>query len=130
MYILPLVDLRVLTHSNSDSALYRLPQINCKFSPNCSRFLDSEPRFLNHNIHSMHTMRLGGGSHLCWAQSLSHVRLCNLMDCSSPGSSVHGIFQVRILEQVVISFSGGSSPPREQTHVSCVSHTGRQIPYH
>ena len=34
---------------------------------------------------------------------------CDLMDCSSPGSSVHGISQVRILEWVAISFSGGSS---------------------
>ena len=32
------------------------------------------------------------------AQSLSHVRLCNPMDCNPPGSSVHGIFQGRILE--------------------------------
>ena len=34
---------------------------------------------------------------------------CDFMDCSSPGSSVHGISQVRILEWVAISFSGGSS---------------------
>ena len=39
------------------------------------------------------------------AQSLSHVRLCNPMDCSLPDSSVHGIFQVRILEWVAISFT-------------------------
>ena len=36
---------------------------------------------------------------------LSHVRLCDPMDCSLPGSSVHGIFQARILEWVAISFS-------------------------
>ena len=35
--------------------------------------------------------------------------LCNSMDCSLPGSSVHGIFQARILEWVAISFSRGSS---------------------
>ena len=40
------------------------------------------------------------------------------MDCSLPGSSVHGIFQTRILEWVAISFSRGSSPPRDQTWVS------------
>ena len=40
---------------------------------------------------------------------LSHVRLfCNPMDCSPPGSSVHGISQIRILEWVAISFSRGS----------------------
>ena len=42
------------------------------------------------------------------------------MDCSSPGSSVHGIFWVRILEWVAISNSRGSSWPRDQTHVSCL----------
>ena len=37
--------------------------------------------------------------------------LCNPMDCSPPGSSVHGILQARILEWVAISSSRGSSPP-------------------
>ena len=46
---------------------------------------------------------------------------CDPMDCSLPGSSVHGIFQPRILEWVVISFSRASSQPRDQTHISCVS---------
>ena len=39
--------------------------------------------------------------------------LCNSMDCSLPGSSIHGIFCSRILEWVVISFSRGSSQPIE-----------------
>ena len=43
------------------------------------------------------------------------------MDYSSPGSSVPGIFQVRILEWVAISYSRVSSWPRDWTHVSCVS---------
>ena len=42
------------------------------------------------------------------------------MDCSPPGSSVHGISQARILERIAISFSGGSFLPRDQTHVSCI----------
>ena len=45
--------------------------------------------------------------------------LCTL--CSPPGSSVHGIFQARILEWVVISFSRRSSWPRDQTCVSCIA---------
>ena len=49
------------------------------------------------------------------------------MDCSLPGSSVHGIFQARILEWVAISFSRGSSWPRDQTCISC---TGRRILNH
>ena len=42
-------------------------------------------------------------------------------DYSPPGSSVHGISQARILEQVAISFSRGSFPPRDRTHVSCIA---------
>ena len=42
------------------------------------------------------------------------------MDCSPPGSSVHGIFQARILEWDAIPFSRGSSQPRDQTRVSCI----------
>ena len=40
------------------------------------------------------------------------------MDCSPPGSPVYGIFQARILEWGAISFSGGSSRPRDRTWVS------------
>ena len=44
--------------------------------------------------------------------------LCNPMDCSLQGSSVHGIFQARVLEWVAIAFSRGSSWPRDRTRVS------------
>ena len=44
--------------------------------------------------------------------------LCNPMDCSPPGSSVHGISQARTLEWVATPFSRGSSQPRDQTPVS------------
>ena len=46
------------------------------------------------------------------------LTLCNPMDCSLPGSSVHGILQVRIVQGVAIPFSRGSSWPRDQTQVS------------
>ena len=67
---------------------------------------------------------------------LSHLRarvclyLCTCMlnfvwflvtPCSLPGSSVYGILQARILEWVVISFSRGSSQPRDEAQVSCIS---------
>ena len=45
----------------------------------------------------------------------SCLTLCNPMDYNSPGSSVHGILQAKILEWVAISFSRGSSQPRDQT---------------
>ena len=43
------------------------------------------------------------------------------MDCSPPGSSIHGILQARILEWVAFPFSRGSSQPRNQTGVSCIA---------
>ena len=43
------------------------------------------------------------------AHAQSRLTLCDPMDCSPPGSSVHGISQTRILEWVAISFSRGSS---------------------
>ena len=49
------------------------------------------------------------------------VWLCDPTDCSPPGSSVHGIVQARILEWIAISFSRGSSWPRDQTQVSCIA---------
>ena len=49
------------------------------------------------------------------------LTLCNPMDCRPPGSSIHGIFQARILEWVSISFSRGSSWPRDRTWVSCIA---------
>ena len=57
---------------------------------------------------------------LCYAQLCP--TLCDTMDCSPPGPSVHGISQARILEGVTISFSTGSSWPRDWTWISCVSY--------
>ena len=60
---------------------------------------------------------------ICWTSWWSEVTqscliLCNPMDCSLPHSSVRGIFQARVLEWVAISFSRGSSQPRDRTWVS------------
>ena len=56
--------------------------------------------------------------------------LCNPMDCSPPGSSVHGILQGRILEWVAMTSSKGSSQPRDGTRISYISCIGRWILYH
>ena len=56
--------------------------------------------------------------HAC---SQSCPALCNPMDCSPPASSVRRIFQARIQKPVAISYSRGSSRPRNQTHVSYMS---------
>ena len=55
-------------------------------------------------------------------QSLSHgPTFCGPLDCSLPGSSVHGLLQVRILEWVAIPYSRESSLSRDHTHVSCIA---------
>ena len=51
----------------------------------------------------------------------SYPTLCDPVDCSLPGSSVHGILQARVLEWVDISFSKRSSQPRDWTQVSCIA---------
>ena len=70
-----------------------------------------------------------------WEPKYSCPTLCDPMDCSLPGSSDHGIFQARVLEWGAISFSRGSSRPRDRTRVSrivgrgiyCLSHQGRAL---
>ena len=65
------------------------------------------------------------------AQSLqSCPAFCDPMDCSLPGSSVHGILQAGILEWVVMPSSRESSQPRDQTHNSYISCIGRWVLYH
>ena len=61
---------------------------------------------------------------------LSHARLCETMDCSPPGSSVHGIFQARILKQVAIFSPRGSSRPKDQIHISRVFCIACRFLYH
>ena len=63
-------------------------------------------------------------------RTLSRVRLCDPVDCSPPGSSVHGTLQAGILQWVAISFSRRSSWPGDQTQVSRISCFGRQVLYH
>ena len=55
---------------------------------------------------------------------------CDPMDCSPPGSTVHGISQTRIGEWVAMSFSRGSPQPRDQIHVSLCPLYHRQLLYH
>ena len=76
-----------------------------------------------------HTLKFSLSLYVC---ILSHscLTLYDPLDCSPPGSSVHGIFQARILKWVSISYSRGSSWPRNQAHISCVSCIGSKILYH
>ena len=60
----------------------------------------------------------------------SHVLLCDPMNCSLTGSSVHGILQAKILEWIAMPSSRESSQPRDSTCISYESFFGRQVPYH
>ena len=60
----------------------------------------------------------------------SYLTLGNPVDCSLPGSTVHGLLQTRILKWVAMPSSGGSSPPRDWICVSCVFYTGKWVLCH
>ena len=66
-------------------------------------------------------------NYLQWFAKSLQLCLCDPVDCSPQGSSVHGILHARILEWVAISSSRGSSWPRNQTCVSCIFCIDRQI---
>ena len=71
------------------------------------------------------------GSHACVLSWFSRARLFETpVDCSLPGSSVHGILQARTLEWVAMRFSRGSSRPRDRSRVSYISCNGRQALNH
>ena len=65
-----------------------------------------------------------------WSVAQLCLTLCNPIDWSLPGSSVHGVFPARVLERVAISYFSKYSWPRDGTHVSWVSCTSWQIIYH
>ena len=73
---------------------------------------------------------LGRWSHAVCSVAQSCPTLCNPMDCSLPGSSIHGTFQVRILESVAIFYSWASSQPRDPICISCFFCITKLILYH
>ena len=87
----------------------------------------------NYNFLSLFSASL----HMC-SVAQSCPTLCDSMDCSLPGSTVHRISQARTLDWVAISFSRGSSRPRNWTCISCIGrlilyplcHLGRCFPPH
>ena len=93
-------------------------------SPNIRR---EYPATLAHLVFEYHISRS-----LCVCAKLlqSCLTLCNPMDCSPTGSSVHGILQARILEWIAVPFSRWSSLPRDWTRISYVSSIGRWVLYH
>ena len=84
--------------------------MSCYFKPHSWKVIDHPKKLTTNLIFRMAVLV---------AQSCP--TLCDPMDCSPPGSSVHGILQARILEWVAISFSRRSSQPRDWTQVSCTA---------
>ena len=82
-----------------------------------SRFLRRQVRWSGIPI----SLRIFHGSYVvcvCLLSCFSCVWLCDPVDCGLPGSSVHGILQVRVLEWAAMPSSRGSSQPRDRTYVS------------
>ena len=67
---------------------------------------------------------------VCAKRLQSCLTFYDPMNCSLPGSSVHGILQARILQWAAMPSSRGSSGPSDRTRVSYVSCTGRRVLYH
>ena len=86
-------------------------ELNTPFSNFPNSQIPFALNFPNHAFHLVMSLRWGEVTQSC-------PTLCDPTDRSLPGSSIHGIFQARILEWVAISFSRGSSRPRDQTEVS------------
>ena len=91
----------------------------------------------NHGILNLHCFKplglwqfaIAACVHVCMLSLRSYMTLFDPVDCSTPGSCVHGILQARILEWTAISSSRGTSWPRDWTCSSCVSCIDRWILY-
>ena len=84
------------------------------------------------DLHVLSGIRVVRTDNLCCCCLVTKLGLilCDSIDCSLPGSSVHGISQAIILEWVAIFYSRASSWARDWTCVSCISCIGNQILYH
>ena len=95
---------------------YWLQSYECTFDLECV----SSPYLLNFPVLSSCSI---SELEMKWRSEFAQscLILWDAMDCSLPGSCVHGTFQARVLEWVALSFSRGSSWPRDQTLVSCIA---------
>ena len=85
-----------------------------------SKVFMCQPRSPN-SSHSLITSAQSLQSSATWVVCLTEAQrltLCDLTDCSPPGSSVHGILQAGTVEWVAMTSSRGSSRPRDQTHIA------------
>ena len=98
--------------------LLQLLVIHLHGSPNTTQHTTLKWIWLMKYLHTLNGIAGANIPKWKWKWSRSVVStLCNPMDCRLSGSSVHGIFQARVLEWIAISFSRGSSQPRNRTQV-------------
>ena len=85
--------------------------------------LKDESDAVGHIVTETQLTQVHSTSCIYWVCSVAQscLTLCNAMDCSLPGSSIHVIFQVSILERVAISYPTGSSWPRDQMLVCALA---------
>ena len=95
---------------------------NIKILHQSDSFVTTEKPTLTHHYHPKFIVYIRVLRAVLSLVTWSCLTLWDLKDCSPPGSSVQGIFQTRILKQVAVSYSKGSSPPSDQTRVSCLLH--------
>ena len=108
-----------------------VPKSRCHYQADISPWLLKMKRVRVPNLSSGSVCHLEGAHSQVKSASVSHLVVSDfwdLMDCSPPGSSLHGILQARILEWVAIPFSRKSSWPRDQPNLGLLH--CRQILYH
>ena len=103
---------------NQDNYVYRLVRVSCKILEEWKEIL---PYIISLILRK--SLTLWGAE---WKEKWDEVSqscptLCDPVNCGPPGSSVHGILQARTLEWVAVSFSRGSSGPRDQAQVSRIA---------
>ena len=104
-------------------------QQNCPIPHISDRSSQSGP-CLHQESHLIAPFYFSNSAFMCPKSLQSCPTFCDPVDCSPPGSSVHGILQAKIQEWVAMPSSRASSWPRDWTRVSYVSCTGRQVLYH
>ena len=102
-----------LYHSYETVTFLQAPYLNCSHIEESRSQTQNDYRWWKHSCNTVliKIERKSESAQTC-------PTLCNPMDCSPPHSSIHGILQARILEWVTISFSRGSSQPRDRTRLS------------
>ena len=108
----------------------KIDPLNCRvFSPRQFSLSGLLPTSVLNSPYNLLALTIFVSSHsLYWNLTVKRSEVaqscatpCNSMDCSLPGSPIHGIFQVRVLECVTIPFSRGSSWPGDRTWVSHIA---------